>query len=152
MAPETDFGDEQDQSELFDEDNLDEEPGGISRSEFKTFEEIPDLFDVTRARGDARDDPAMDEADFDEAAIEDEDLEDEETREAGSPDEDDLFAFDAEEAMAAGGRDEVELVYAPDVEGRRGAQSSAAHFESRGELNDADLEDLGYADKDGARP
>ncbi|EHN71829.1 hypothetical protein SMCF_8760, partial [Streptomyces coelicoflavus ZG0656] len=40
--------------------------------------------------------------------------------------------------------DEIELVYSGLMENDRGAQASAAHWESR-RLDDDDLEQLGYA-------
>lgn len=150
MADTYDY-DDQDQSEVFDEDNHEVEPAATRGTEFKTFEEMPDVYDATQAVGDARDAGELDEADFDEDAVDDEDLEEEdevidddvydETDEEDVVDLDDVDGVDEAEA------DEVELEYTPDVDGRRGAQASAAHFESRGELDTGTLEDLGYVDE-----
>ena len=49
-----DGGDDQDGAEALDEDML-----GIETDERKTFEELPDLLDVTSAEGDADDDDAL---------------------------------------------------------------------------------------------
>jgi hypothetical protein len=45
----SDLPDEQDQAEAFDEDNFNLDGSGDASGEFKTFEELPDVFDVTRA-------------------------------------------------------------------------------------------------------
>jgi hypothetical protein len=143
--------DDQDQSEIFDEDNLTENDDGGRANEFKTFEEMPDVFDVTSKTGDARDLDELDAADFSEDAIDDEDLEEEdefvdddvydEHDEADVEDRDDRDGVDDLDPA------EVELAYSPDMTDRRGAQASAAHFESRGELDDDDVDELGYGDE-----
>jgi hypothetical protein len=142
--PDTDTGlDEQDQSEVFDEDNFDPADAGAPTNEFKTFEELPDVLDVTQAEGDA------DEEEFDEDDL---DLDDELSAEGIEPDADPLFGADAarvsDQDLGADepGEDEVELVYAGLMEDVKGAQASAAHWESK-RLSDDDIEDLGYADK-----
>lgn len=150
MADTYDF-DDQDQSEVFDEDNTEVDPNATRGAEFKTFEEMPDVYDATQAVGDARDAAELDEADFDEDAVDDEDLEEEdevvdddvydETDEEDIVDRDDVDGVDEPDP------DDVELEFTPDVEGRHGAQASAAHFESRGELDTDTLEDLGYVDE-----
>jgi hypothetical protein len=142
--PDTDTGlDEQDQSEVFDEDNFDPADAGAPTNEFRTFEELPDVLDVTQAEGDA-DDEEFDEDDLD--------LDDELSAEGVEPDADPLFGADAarvsDQDLGADqpGEDEVELVYAGLMEDVKGAQASAAHWESK-RLSDDDLEDLGYADE-----
>ena len=142
--PDTDTGlDEQDQSEVFDEDNFDPADAGAPTNEFKTFEELPDVLDVTQAEGDA-DDEEFDEDDLD--------LDEELSAEGVEPDADPLFGADAarvsDQDLGADqpGEDEVELVYAGLMEDVKGAQASAAHWESK-RLSDDDIEDLGYADK-----
>ena len=144
--------DDQDQSEVFDEDNTEGQPADGREVEFKTFEELPDVFDVTRADGDARDRDELDAADFDEDAIDDEDLEEEDEviddDVYDETDEEDVTDLDAAHGVSAGASDEVELVFQGDVDDRRGAQASAAHFESRGELDQDEVEDLGYAPGD----
>jgi hypothetical protein len=144
--------DEQDQSEAFDEDISGDEGFGPS-PEMRTFEEMPDVYDVTTALGDGgREDVALDEADFEDGALDDEDLE-EDTYEAvdelvngddlDSTDDEDLDDLDGVTALAS---DEVELVYSDDIANRRGAQASAAHFESRGEIDQDEVDDLGYGE------
>lgn len=142
--PDTDIGlDEQDQSEVFDEDNFDPADAGAPANEFRTFEELPDVLDVTSAEGDA------DEAEFDEDDL---DLDDELSAEGVEPDADPLFGADAARMSDQNpgadqpGENEVELVYAGLMEDVRGAQASAAHWEAK-RLSDDDIEDLGYADK-----
>ena len=140
--PEVDIDgyDEQDQSEVFDEDNLDPADAGAPTNEFRTFEEIPDVLDVTHADGDEDDDLEL-AADDDENVrtygYDDNDL-DEPT------DLDDLQGVDDQ----AG--DEATLVYVGDVENLKGPQGSAAHFEPRRELSDDDVEALGYGDEEQA--
>ena len=51
-----DYSDDQEQSEVFDEDNFDEADAGAPTNEFKTFEELPAVLDVTTADGDADED------------------------------------------------------------------------------------------------
>lgn len=142
--PDTDIGlDEQDQSEVFDEDNFDPADAGAPANEFRTFEELPDVLDVTSAEGDA------DEEEFDEDDL---DLDDELSAEGVEPDADPLFGADAARMSDQNpgadqpGENEVELVYAGLMEDVRGAQASAAHWEAK-RLSDDDIEDLGYADK-----
>lgn len=142
--PETAIGlDEQDQSEVFDEDNFDPADAGAPANEFRTFEELPDVLDVTSAEGDA------DEEEFDEDDL---DLDDELSAEGVEPDADPLFGADAARMSDQNpgadqpGENEVELVYAGLMEDVRGAQASAAHWEAK-RLSDDDIEDLGYADK-----
>ena len=139
--PDTDAGlDEQDQSEVFDEDNLDPADAGAPTNEFRTFEELPDVLDVTSADGDA-DEEAFDEDDLD--------LDDELSVEGVEPDADPLFGADAARAserdlgadLPSG--DEIELVYTGLMEDVKGAQASAAHWEAK-RLSDDDINELGY--------
>ncbi len=133
--------DEQDQSEVFDEDNYDEGDGVREPNEFKTFEELPDVLDVTQAEGDA------DEDEFDEDDI---DLDDRLAADGVEPEGDELFGVDSprlseidSESDGLAASDEVELVYSGLMENERGAQASAAHWESK-RLSDDDIADLGY--------
>ncbi len=147
--PEVDIDgyDEQDQSEVFDEDNLDEADAGAPSNEFKVFEEIPDVLDVTQALGDGDDPEALDEVDFDLGAVDDEDIEEEDEiiRTDGYDDNDldEPVDLDALQGVDDQETDEAPLVYVGDVDNLKGAQSSAAHFETRGELSDDDVEALG---------
>lgn len=86
MATDMDF-DAQDTAEAFDEDNLMLDGDGVHRDDRLTFEELPEVLDVTTAAGDGDDDTALiaeelddDEVialaeDADSADIEDDDLE-----------------------------------------------------------------------------
>ncbi|MBS0295746.1 MAG: hypothetical protein JSR45_05495 [Proteobacteria bacterium] len=140
--------DEQDQAEVFDEDNLTADDDGGRAMEFRTFEELPDVYDVTQRQGDRRDEIEMDEASFDPDGVEEEDLEEEDevvdTDVYDETDEEDVPDEDAEDGVLASPPEDVDLEYQPDVQDRRGAQASAAHFEAKGELDDTVLEELGY--------
>ncbi len=129
-----------DPSETFDEDNTDaSETGGVT-NEFKTFEEMPDVLDVTSADGDA------DEEDFNE---DDQELDERLGADGVEPEADPLYGSDAARVSEldlgadAPGDGEVELVYSGLMEDVQGAQASAAHWESK-RLSDDDIEDLGY--------
>lgn len=122
--------DEQDQSEVFDEDNLDATEGGPASNELQTLEDIPEVFDVTSAVGDAGEDEDEDE-EFGQADL------------AGEPGADGVEPEADEHA-----NDEVELVYTGLMRNVKGAQASAAHWESR-RLADDDIEELGYSDDRG---
>ena len=132
--------DDQDQSEVYDEDNNDaSETGGVT-NEFKTFEEMPEVLDVTFADGDA------DEEEFDE---DDQNLDDALGADGVDPEADAQYGADGtrinETDLGADepGQGEIELVYAGLMEDVQGAQASAAHWEAR-TLSDDDIEDLGY--------
>ncbi len=129
-----------DQSEAFDEDNSDaSETGGVT-NEYKTFEEMPEVLDVTTAEGDD------DEEDFDE---DDQDLDDDLGADGIEPEADAQYGSDGARinetdlGADAPGDGEVELVYSGLMEDARGAQASAAHWEAK-TLSDDDIEDLGY--------
>ena len=135
--PDNDYQDDQEQSETFDETHLDDEGDG----EFLLDEADP-VLDVTQADGDA------DEDDFDEDDI---DLDDQLALDGIEAEADALLGVDGErrnqidaESNGLQGPDEVELVYAGLMENERGAQASAAHWESK-RLSDDDVEELGYA-------
>lgn len=147
-----DYSDDQEQSEVFDEDNFDEADAGAPTNEFKTFEELPDVLDVTSADGDA-DDEDLDDTDIGE------DVEESLSASGVEPEADELFGVDGArltEIDAGGGdlqtHDEVELVYSGLMEDARGAQASAAHWEAK-RLSDDDIADLGYGpDRDEDHP
>ncbi|MEQ7156544.1 hypothetical protein [Brevundimonas aurifodinae] len=133
--------DEQDQSELFDEDNADASESGGVTNEYKTFEDMPDVLDVTSAEGDA------DEEAFDE---DEQDLDNDLSLDGVEPEADPLFGADAARVsdqdlgVDEPGQGEIELVYSGLMEDVKGAQASAAHWEAK-RLSDDDIEDLGYA-------
>ena len=146
--PDTDNSpDDQDQSEVFDEDNFDPSEAGGVTNEFRTFEDLPEVLDVTRADGDG-DEDAFDEDDID--------LEDALGADGVEPEADAQYGADGErlnqiDSESDGGRgsDEVELVYSGLMEDARGAQASAAHWEAK-RLSDDDIADLGYGPDDNA--
>jgi hypothetical protein len=86
MATDIEGWDPQDQAEVLDEDNQSLDADGVVDDELKTFEDIPDVLDVTTAVGDADDDAGLIgddltddeiialEEDQDSADIEDDDL------------------------------------------------------------------------------
>jgi hypothetical protein len=87
MASDTYGADDQDGAEAFDEDNQNLDGEGQIEGEMRTFEELPDVLDVTQAAGDSDDDVALTsddlvgdealleaEADADSTDIEDDDL------------------------------------------------------------------------------
>lgn len=146
MSAEIPGVDDQDQSEIFDEDNVE---GVDALQEGSTFEEIPDVYDSTQKVGDAEDLGEFDAADFNEDLVDDEDLEEEDEvvddDVYDETDEEDVADPDLLDRVAARGGDEVDLEYQPDVDGRRGARSGAGSYEAhRGELDLDDLDDLGY--------
>lgn len=136
MADIENTGDEQDQSEMFDETHLDDE----GDAEF-LLDEADDVLDVTQAEGDA-DEEAFDEDDLT--------IDDQLALDGIEAEADALLGADAgrvseidTESTGQRGQDEVELVYSGLMENERGAQASAAHWESK-VLSDDDIEDLGY--------
>ena len=160
-----DYGDfePQDQAEAFDEDVM-LDPGQGPGAEMATLEELPDVYDVTTALGDADVDEVHTAEDA--AEIEDEELdalgddlayddeaeddsiddaledEPEDTILYGDEEEEDL---DTADGVASLEGDEAELEYVENLdETRSNAGRAARHLESRGELSDEDLEELGY--------
>ncbi|RZJ17642.1 MAG: hypothetical protein EON91_08560 [Brevundimonas sp.] len=128
--------DDQEQSETFDETHIDDEGEGDLM-----LDEAGGVLDVTQAEGDADDEP------FDEDDI---DLDDTLALDGIEAEADALLGVDGArvseidgESNGLRGPDEVELVYSGLMENERGAQASAAHWESR-RLSDDDIEDLGY--------
>jgi hypothetical protein len=177
MPPIFSDGDEadtsQDQSEVFDEDNQNEADAGGRTSEMRTFEELPDVFDVTSAVGDSDDDAALIaedldddeiialEADQDMADIEDDELA---ARMPEAFDDDSLGIGDIEEVRlseeagldaredededreSAAADDEVELLFDGDLNDADIDEADAASMESD-RLDDDDIADLGYPDR-----
>lgn len=128
--------DDQEQSETFDETHIDDEGEGDLM-----LDEAGGVLDVTQADGDADEEP------FDEDDI---DLEDSLALDGIEAEADALLGVDTARVSEIDGEsnglsapDEVELVYAGLMENERGAQASAAHWESK-RLSDDDIEDLGY--------
>ena len=132
-----DYSDDQEQSEVFDETHIDDEGDGDILPD-----EADPVLDVTQADGDA------DEDEFDED--EEEDLDEDLGASGIEAEADALLGVDTARVSEIDGEsnglsapDEVELVYAGLMENERGAQASAAHWESK-RLSDDDIEDLGY--------
>lgn len=159
--------DGQDQSEVFDEDNQTPAGAGDASAEVRTFEDIPEVLDVTQAEGDADDDAALLaeeldddeiielEADADMADIEDDDLK---TRTAEAFDDDVLGEGDAEEVYHAeeagldmredGGADDADLKFMGDMDQAPAVDSRQATAAESDTVSDDDLEDLGYPGED----
>lgn len=147
--------DDQDGAEAFDEANLDDHE---EMNEMRTFEELPDVLDVTQADGDRDDDEglALDSDEFDEDAFDDNDTEEDhelDYRAAAQDDEDDEeTAFDDDEFDEDQVDDEsiegLELV--ADADSVEGGEDDFTNFQSKG-LNDEDLARMGYTDDTGTR-
>ena len=147
--------DAQDNAEAFDEDAT------SGDGELRTFEELPEVEDLTQADGDRDEDEALalDADEFDPESIGDADLEEDhelDYRAADEEHEDDLDGlgpespnFDAA-APSPGDIDGLgdELRDASEAEG---GEDDFTDFEAKG-LNDEDLEDLGYGDGAKAKP
>jgi hypothetical protein len=126
---------------------------GTGLGEERTFEELPDVEDLTQADGDRDDDEAVAiEADeFDPEAIGDEDTEEDDElnyRAATAEHEDDIDGLGAED-----GFDEAQIARS-DIDGleelrdageAEGGEDDVTDFQSRG-LDDDDLTDMGYAE------
>lgn len=135
--PDMDYQDDQGQAEVFDETHLDDEGEGDL-----LLDEAEQILDVTQADGDADEEP------FDEDDL---DIDDQLALDGIEPEADALLGMDGEKINQSdadsndlAAQDEIELVYSGLMENDRGAQASAAHWESR-RLDDDDLEQLGYA-------
>lgn len=174
--------DGQDQSEVFDEDNQNLDDAGAP-GEMRTFEELPDVIDVTAAEGDADDDAALiaEELDDDEiiqlesdaelADFEDDDLaarmpeelDDDRiddldpasaylSEEAGLDIRDEADEVEPDEAselsMSRGEADEVDLEFTGDLDGLSASDGDSAASMEASDLDDDDLEDLGYPGED----
>lgn len=134
--------DDQDGAEAFDETNLDDDQ---DLGEMRTFEELPDLLDLTTAEGDRDDDEGLvlDAADFDEAAFDEDAPEDEDEihyRAVAVDDGEDGDAFD-EDQIEPDSIDGLEEV--ADANLVSGGEDDFTNFQSKG-LSDEDLERMGY--------
>lgn len=135
--PDNEYQDDQEQSEVFDETHVDDEGEGDI-----LLDEADQVLDVTQADGDA------DEDEFDEDDL---DIDDQLALDGIAREADALLGVDGETLSQSDADsnnlradDEVELVYSGLMENERGAQASAAHWESK-RLDDDDIEQLGYA-------
>ena len=163
--------DPQDQAETFDEANVVGGEGDVSlggdspvtpAEDMRTFEELPDVEDYTRAVGDADDDEAvaLDADEFDEDAITDDDLEEDDEldyKAATEEREDDIDGQGPEDGFnedRLDARSEIDGL-AEDVEDAdqvSGGEDDFTNFQSK-RLDDDDLQRLGYSDAKGrAKP
>jgi hypothetical protein len=136
----SDDGDAQDVAEVYDEDNTNIEAlrqGG--REDAEQFEDLPDVYDATRAQGDDRDeDEEFEEDDLEDDSEDwDRDPRDRDDRADDGEDEDEVDGLEARDP------DEVDLEFIGDVADVPGAKSSAADLESAS-LDDDDLRALHY--------
>lgn len=158
-TPDSDF-DPQDQAEAFDESNLAGGEGDVALGgdsplsvgeDMRTFEELPDVEDLTQATGDRDDDEALalDADEFDPDAIGDGDFEEDnelDYRAADEEREDDLDGLGPEDGFSEArisaseieGQDEVR-----DAGEAEGGEDDFTDFSARA-LDDDDLEDMGY--------
>lgn len=144
--------DSQDGAEAMDETVLDENEG---LGEMRTFEELPELLDVTRADGDRDDDEALalDADEFDENAIADDDAEEDDElnyRAATQEHEDDLDGQGDEDGFNEDAMDVARSIEGLDEEVAdaslvSGGEDDVSNFQSKG-LSDEDLQDLGYSE------
>ena len=129
---------------------LDED--GSSRGEERTFEELPDVEDLTQLAGDRDDDEglALDADEFDPDAISDADTEEDDElnyRAAAAEREDDLDGQGPEDGFneARVAASEIDgLEETGDALSVEGGEDDFTNFEAR-KVDDADLEELGYA-------
>ena len=156
--------DSQDQAETFDESMTVGGEGDVSLGgesplpigeDMRTFEEMPDVYDVTTAVGDRDEDEelALDADEFQEDAFFDDDAEDDNELDYGAVDaerEDDLDGLGAEPGA---GFDEDQLS-ASDIEGLdevrdrdevSGGEDDFTNFQARN-VGDEDLKRMGYSE------
>jgi len=156
--------DAQDLAEVFDEDNTNTESQRLGGAEDgEQPEDLVDLFDVTKAVGDADDEDALIGEDLDDDEIvdlarqgadeeDDEAQTDEDTLHGSEPDDEDdadlLDSLGEEDDDFVDGvdrapRKDVNLTFVGDLNDVAGAHSAAQRYESR-TLSDADLAALDY--------
>lgn len=129
---------------------LDED--GSSRGEERTFEELPEVEDLTQLAGDRDDDEALalDADEFDPDAVGDADTEEDDElnyRAAAAEREDDLDGQGPEDGFneARLSSSEIDgLEETGDALSVEGGEDDFTNFEAR-KVDDADLEELGYA-------
>jgi hypothetical protein len=146
--------DDQDNAETFDETNFDDSDLD-EIAERRTFEEIPDVLDVTQRVGDADDleGEALDAGDYDPDDLDPDLLQDDDARidpEMLAADETDLtdepYAFDDD---ALTGEDNIDgLDEIADADLVTGGEDDFTNFQSKG-VGDPDLKRMGYTDGSG---
>lgn len=156
---ESDF-DPQDQAEAFDETNTVGGEGVDSAlepaAEMRTFEELPEVFDVTRADGDRDDDEALalDSDEFDADAVDDGDFEEDNeldyhaTTEEHEDDLDGLGPEDGFNEARVSAREIDGLAEVRDGDMAEGGEDDFTDFQAKG-LGDEDLKDMGYSEERG---
>jgi hypothetical protein len=151
--------DEQDLAEVFDEDKTNTEGQRLSGAEDgEQVEDLVDVFDVTKAVGDADDEDALIGDDLDDDEIidlardkaedeDDEDEIDEDTLRGPEPDDEDdadlIGSLDPQDDDLVDGvdmppRQDVDLEFVGDMDDVAGAHSAAQRYESKS-LSDEDL-------------
>ncbi len=164
---EADF-DPQDQAEVFDESNVVGGEGDVSlggdspvspAEDMRTFEELPDVEDVTQLAGDSDEDEALalDASEFDEEAIGDADFEEDDELDYHAVTEeyeDDLDGLGPEDGFnedRLDARSQIEGLAEEvgDADSVAGGEDDFTNFQSKA-LDDDDLRRLGYSD--GGRP
>jgi hypothetical protein len=155
--------DEQDQSEVFDESMTTGGEGSVGLggdsplgvgAEMRTFEELPDVEDLTQLAGDRDDDEALalDADEFDPDAVGDEDFEEDDEldyRAATEERQSDLDGLGAEDSFDEGrvARSEIDgLEEVRDADEAEGGEDDFTDLQSRG-LDDEDLKNLGYSEE-----
>lgn len=148
-----DDADPQDSAESLDETNYDESEGV---GEMRTFEELPDVLDVTQAIGDRDEDEALalDADEFDEEAFDDADTEEDnelDLHAATEEHEDDLDGLGPEDGYnedRLSARDIEGLDQVGDAETVEGGEDDVTDFQAT-KLSDADLQSMGYSENRG---
>ena len=155
--------DSQDQAETLDESMTVGGEGGEIRTfgeadDMRTFEELPDVLDVTQARGDRDDDEglALDSDEFDEDAFDDGDFEEDDELNYRAVEADDNEPEEAAFDDDAFDEDQVDdesiegLEMVADADAVSGGEDDFTNFQSKG-LSDEDLARMGYTDDTGTR-
>jgi hypothetical protein len=157
--------DPQDQAEVFDESNVSGGEGDVSLGfdspvtpgeDMRTFEELPDVEDLTQAAGDRDEDEALalDADEFDPDAIDDGDFEDDDElhyRASTEEHEEDIDGqgpedgFNEDRLDAQSGIDGLSEEVA-DADTVSGGEDDFTNFQSRA-LDDEDLKRLGYSEE-----
>jgi hypothetical protein len=145
--------DPQDGAESLDETNYDLSEGV---GEMRTFEELPDVLDVTQAAGDRDDDEALalDADEFDEDAVGDADTEEDNeldfhaATEAREDDIDGQGPEDGYDEDRLSARSVTGLSEVGDAETVEGGEDDVTDFQATN-VSDADLREMGYAETRG---
>ncbi|HEX3888133.1 MAG TPA: hypothetical protein VHW05_11605 [Phenylobacterium sp.] len=148
-----DDADPQDGAEALDETNYDLSEGV---GEMRTFDELPDVLDVTQADGDRDEDEALalDADEFSEDAVDDNDTEEDDElnfRAATDEREDDLDGQGPEDGYnedRLSARNVEGLDQVGDADTVEGGEDDVTDFQAT-DLSDADLQSMGYSENRG---